>query len=184
MKKIVLTFGIIAGLIAAGLMSLNVAFIMHRTGFQAGLVIGYAAIVASMLPVFFGIRAYRESIGGGSITFGRAFAVGILISLISCAFYIVTWEIVYFKFMPNFLDTWATTQATTMKAQGASPEAIGAMTKQMSDMKVWYNNPVLNALVTLTEPLPVGLLVALISSIILRKKRPTAAANSAVPAES
>jgi hypothetical protein len=181
MKKIVLTFGIIAGLIAAVLMAGVMVPLMHRIGFEYGMLIGYTAITASMLPVFFGIRAYRETVGGGSISFGRAFTVGILISLISCAFYIVTWEIVYFFFIPDFLDTWAAAQANTMKAQGASADAINAMMKQMSDMKVWYNNPLLNALTTLIEPLPVGILVTLISSVILRKKKPAESSGAAVP---
>jgi len=35
--------------------------------------------------VFFGIRSYRDNVGGGTITFGKAFTVGILITLLSCA---------------------------------------------------------------------------------------------------
>ena len=184
MKRIVLTFGIIAGLIAAVLMAGVMVPLMHRIGFDYGLIVGYTTITASMLPVFFGIRAYRETVGGGSISFGRAFSVGILISLITCAFYIVTWEIVYFFFIPDFLDTWAAAQTTSMKAQGASAEAINAAVKQINDMKVWYNNPLFNALATLMEPLPVGILVTLISSIVLRKKKPAEGSGAAVPAVS
>lgn len=182
MKKIVLTFGVIGGLIAAVLMAGVMAPLMHRNGFEYGLVIGYATIIAAMLPIFFGIRAYRETVGGGTISFGRAFLVGILISLIACFFYIVTWEIVYFGFFPNFLDNWAVSQANQMRAQGASPEAINAAVKQITDMKVWYNNPFFNALATLVEPLPVGILITLISSLILRKKKPSLGADSAVSA--
>ena len=38
--------------------------------------------------------------------FGTAFGVGLLITLISCVFYVVTWEVIYFNFMPDFMDKW------------------------------------------------------------------------------
>jgi len=60
MKKIVLTFGVISGLISAGLMLANVSFV-YRIGFDKGLYIGYTIIVLSFLMVFFGIRSYRET---------------------------------------------------------------------------------------------------------------------------
>src|SRR3977135_128299 len=101
MKKIVLTFGLISGAVAAVLMFTTMLF-ADRIGFDRGLIVGYTTIVVSLLLVPFGIRSYRENVGGGQITFGRAFAVGILITLISCVFYVVTWEIVYFNFLPGF----------------------------------------------------------------------------------
>ena len=71
MKKIVLTFGVISGLISAGLMLANVSFV-YRIGFDKGLYIGYTIIVLSFLMVFFGIRSYRETVGGGQISFGSS----------------------------------------------------------------------------------------------------------------
>ena len=54
------------------------------------MVIGYTTMVLSFMLVFFGIRSYRENVGEGTIAFGRAFAVGILITLISSVLYVVT----------------------------------------------------------------------------------------------
>src|SRR5262245_41206444 len=89
MKKTVLTFGLISGVVSSLLMLLTVPFI-DRIGFDRGVFVGYTAIVLSFLLVFFGIKSYRENVGGGEITFGRAFTVGILITLISCVFYVLT----------------------------------------------------------------------------------------------
>lgn len=50
------------------------------------MVIGYTTIVLSFLLVFLGIRSYRENVGNGRITFGRAFGVDILITLVSFRF--------------------------------------------------------------------------------------------------
>jgi len=116
-----------------------------------------------------------KNVSDGHITFGRAFAVGILITLITCVCYVVAWEIIYFKFMPDFVDKYASYVVEKAKASGASQQVIDAKLQQMKSFKEMYNNLFINAAITLLEPLPVGLLVTLISAAILTKK--TSAAN-------
>src|SRR5215470_5146402 len=130
MKKIVLTFGLISGAISALLMFATVPF-MHKIGFDKGVFVGYTSIVLSFLMVFFGIRSYRENVGNGEISFLRAFSVGILITVISCAFYAVTWQIAYRLFMPDFFDKYTHYAVTKMQNEGKSPQDIAAMLEQM-----------------------------------------------------
>jgi hypothetical protein len=172
MKKTVLTFGLISGAMSS-LMMLATVPLMHRIGFDHGLVIGYTAIVLSFLLVFFGIRSYREQAGGG-ITFGRAFTVGILITLISCVFYVATWQLIYFKLQPGFMDKWEAYAVEKVRADGGTPEAVEAARRQIRTFKEAYDNPLTNAAYTFVEPFPVGLLVTLISAAALRRKRRTA----------
>jgi hypothetical protein len=171
MKKVVLVFGLISGAISSALMFLTLPF-MHRgvINFKNGEVIGYTAIFLSFLLVFFGIRSYREN-AGGVISFGRAFSVGILITLISCVFYVVSWEVIYYKVMPDFMDKYATHMVDTMREKGASDAAILAKQKEMEKMKELLRNPLINAAMTFIEPFPVGLVVTLVSAAILRKRR-------------
>jgi hypothetical protein len=89
MKKTILIFGLISGVISSLMMLATVPF-LHSVSFDKGLVVGYTSIVLSFLLVFFGIRSYRDNVGNGQITFTKAFAVGISITLISCLFYVVT----------------------------------------------------------------------------------------------
>src|SRR5262245_18679829 len=103
MKKIVVTFGLLSGAVSSAMMLLTLPFI-DRIGMHRGEVIGYTTIVASFLLVFFGVRAYRERVGGGSLTFGRGLLVGLLITLVSCACYIATWELVYYKLSSGFAE--------------------------------------------------------------------------------
>jgi uncharacterized protein DUF4199 len=170
MKKTVLTFGLISGVVSAAMMLATVPFV-DRIGFDKGVIVGYTGIVLSFMLVFFGIRSYRENIGGGRITFGRAVAVGILITLISCVFYVITWEIIYFNFMPDFADKYTAYAVEKAKASGAGPQQIAATMQRMKDMKAMFDNPVTNAALTFTEPFPVGLIITLISAGILRKKK-------------
>ena len=169
MKKIIVTFGLISGFISAGLMAVTVPF-EHKIGYDHGLVIGYTAIVLSFLLVFFGVRSYRENVGGGSISFGRAFAVGISITLISCIFYVVSWEILYYFFMPNFMDNWIAGTVQKAQAAGESAAAIQIKVQQLQHYKELYANPLINAAMTFIEPFPVGLVITLISSVTLRRR--------------
>jgi hypothetical protein len=175
MKKVVIVFGLISGAISSAMMFLTLPFINsgainHKNGYF----IGYTAIFLSFLLVFFGIRSYREN-AGGTISFGRGVAVGLLITLISCVFYVASWEIIYFKFMPDFVDKYAAHTIQALRAKGASEEAIAAKTKEMEKMKAMLDNPLINAAMTFIEPFPVGLIVTLLSAAILRKRTPTPA---------
>src|SRR6185295_13922229 len=100
MKKTVVTFGLLSGGVSSLMMLLTLPFI-ERIGFDRGAIFGYTAILMSFLLVFFGVRSYRENVGGGAVSFGRAFTVGLLITLVSCVFYVATWEIIYFKLWPG-----------------------------------------------------------------------------------
>src|SRR5215470_19787798 len=106
MKKVVLTFGLISGAIMA-VMMIGTAPFADKIGFDKGEILGYTIIVLSALLIFFGVRSYRENVSGGRLSFGRGFAVGILIALVASFFYVATWEVVYFKFMPDFADKYA-----------------------------------------------------------------------------
>lgn len=172
MKRTVLTFGLASGAVSSLLMLGTIPF-MHRIGFDHGLVVGYTGIVLSFLLVFFGIRSYREQ-AGGAITFGRAFSVGILITLISCVFYVATWQLIYFKLQPGFMDRWEVYAVEKARAKGETPEAVEATRRQIRTFKEAYDNPLTNAAYTFIEPFPVGLLVTLISATALRRNSPTA----------
>jgi hypothetical protein len=151
--------------------------LIDRIGFEKGMVLGYTTIVASFLLVFFGIRSYRDQMPGGTLTFGRAFQVGILITLVSCACYVATWEVVYFKLKPGFTDQYAAYAVEQVRKSGASPEKIAATEQRIREFKVQYDKVWVNAAYTFMEPFPVGLLVTIISAFALRRKRP----HQAVP---
>jgi ABC-type microcin C transport system permease subunit YejB len=169
MKKTVLTFGLISGAIAATLMLSTIPF-ADQIGFDKGMYVGYTAMVISFLMVFFGVRSYRENVGGGTITFGKAFTVGILITLISCACYVIAWEVTYFFFMPDFFEKYSAYLTESLKASGATQQAIAAKAEEMKKFKAVYDNPFFNAAFTFIEPFPVGLVMTLLSALILRKR--------------
>jgi hypothetical protein len=182
MKRIVLVFGVLSGLISSVLMCLTMP-LAHKDiiNNDTGLVIGYTGIVLSLLMVFFGIRSYREN-HGGTITFGRGFAVGILITVISCVFYVASWEVIYFKFMPDFAQRYSASQVAAMQRKGATNAQIAAKRQEMVQMKALLDNPVTNAAMTFIEPFPVGLVITIVSAAILRKRNSPSAQSQTVTA--
>jgi hypothetical protein len=178
MKKTVLIFGLISGVIMAAMMFATLPFTDSAWLQAHSMVVGYTTMVLSFMLVFFGIRSYRENIGGGTITFGRAFAIGILITLISSVLYVVTWEIMYFG-VPSFGQKFMAMCVAHVKNSGASPEAIQTELNQLK----YLDNPLINAALTFTEPFPVGLIITLISAAILRKKTKTVSGEQPATAE-
>ena len=184
MKKTVLIFGLISGAVSSLMMIATVPFLDKIGHGKGGYVVGYTAIVLSFLLVYFGIRSYRDNFGQGHITFTKAFAVGILITLISCVFYVVTWEVIYFNFMHDFMDKYGAHTIEKLKASGASAAAIQAQLQQLKKFKEMYENPLFNAAMTFIEPFPVGLAITLISAAVLRRKPQPQPAQSPLPASS
>ena len=129
MKKTVLTFGLISGALMA-LMMFGTMLFIKRIGFDKGEIVGYTGIVLAFLLIFFGIRSYRENIGGGRISFGRAFTVGILIALISSGCYVIAWEVIYFNFMHDSVDKYAAHVVEQVRASGARCQASGPKRKK------------------------------------------------------
>jgi hypothetical protein len=169
MKKTVLTFGLISGAVSATTMLATLPFV-EKIGWDKGEILGYTMIVLSALMVFFGVRSYRENAAGGRLTFGRGFAVGILITLISSACYVGTWEIINYKLMPDFTEKYVAHMVEHAKASGASQQKVDEKVRQAQEFKKMYDNPAINVAMTFAEVFPMGLVVTLISAGILRKK--------------
>jgi hypothetical protein len=149
MKKTVLTFGLIAGLMISVLMDGSLLLADKIGSGHNSMLLGYTMMVASFLLIYFGIRSYRDNNLAGQISFGRAFACGILIALITTVCYVGTWEILYFNFMPHFMDSYWAAQIAKVQARGLDP---------------------VNMAYTFMEPLPVGFIMTLISAAVLRRK--------------
>lgn len=169
MNKTILKYGLISGAIASALMLASAAYYNRTSDFRYGEVVGYTGILLSMLFVFLGTRAYRDRQEDGKLTFMKALEVSLLITLISCLCYVVTWMFVYEFIMPDFMEKFADHMVEQMKTSGAGEEQIRQTTAKMEEYKAMYRSPVKRFALTFIEPLPVGLLVSLVSSLVLRK---------------
>jgi hypothetical protein len=169
MRRIVLTFGLIAGAILSIMMAITMPF-HEKIGFDNGMIIGYTTMVVAFLMVYFGIKSYRENVANGEISFGRAFKVGLLITLIASTCYVLTWQVIQRVFPNDFMAQWTEYTLEKERAAGASEATLTAKRAEMEKFQEMYRNPLINMAMTLAEVLPVGLLMTVVSAAVLRRR--------------
>ncbi len=170
MKKIVIVNGLIAGVITGGMFLVTMGLYHDNGNFDGGMWIGYASMLLAFSLIFVAIIRYRDKYNNGSISFGKAFRIGLYITLIASTIYVVTWLVDYYVFIPDFAEKYAASVIDKLKSSGASLAEIAKQTKEMDSFKEMYKNPVMVVLFTYLEILPVGLLLSLIAAWILKRK--------------
>ena len=170
MKSFVVKFGFISGGISVALMFLTFVVLRGPWLFENGAFVGYAGMVLSFSVIFVGVRSYREQSGQGSLSFGKALQAGLLMALISCCCYSLMWLFINHFFYPNFADDYMQHEMSRLHQSGATAAVLQEKMKSLEEYKSMSANPFMNALLTFTEPLPVGIVMAVLSAAILRKK--------------
>jgi hypothetical protein len=170
MKKNVLVFGAVAGLITAAWGAVSVFLCYTNGNAETSMVLGYASMLLAFSLIFVCVKNYRDKYNGGIISFGKAFQIGIYITLIASTIYVIVWLFEYYLFVPDFMDKYAAHIISRAQAGGASVAEIATKTKEMTDMKEQYKNPIVVILYTYAEIFPVGLLVTFITALILKRK--------------
>jgi len=172
MKKLVFVYGIIAGLIVTGMMAFSTGYYCAKGDFEGGMIYGYSAMIIAFSMIFVGIKSFRDKHNGGTISFKKAFKIGLFISLIASTIYVIGWLINYYCFIPDFMDKYAAAMIAKAKASDISASELAKKTADMAQMKEWYKNPLFVILMTYVEILPVALIVTLISALILKRTTP------------
>lgn len=180
MKKIVLVFGLISGLVVSTIMGFSMIYMSKNPDLKMGassMVVGYLSMLLAFSLIFVAIKNYRDKQNGGVINFGKAFGMGLLIALIASTMYVIMWAIVYNNFMPDYMDKYCAQMIEEARAT-STPAQLQQTIDQMNKYKEMYKNPIFFALFTYMEILPVGLLVSLVAALILKRKNPTTTATA------
>ena len=169
MRRAAVIFGGISGLIGIASIVGTLPYLESGTTEKAD-AFGYASIVLSALLVFFGIRSHREKEGAGRITFGQGLLVGVLISLVSSVLFVGAFELVYFRFVPDYGEKYEACMAKRAQKPDATPAEVEKARSRAAMFRRLFDNPWTNAAVTFATTFPVGLAAAAISAAILRKR--------------
>lgn len=174
MRKLIFTFGLLAGVITSALGF--VLWSLCKNGivsFDKSEIVGYSIMVIALSMIFFGVKSYRDHHLNGAITFLKALRVGLLITLVASLVYAAVWEM-YLQISPGgqeaFMQIYTEHYLNSMKSKGAALAEIERMTRRFDEMTQMYKNPVIRFGMTLLEILPVGIIISLISAAILRRK--------------
>lgn len=173
MKKTVLKYGLWAGGLVSVIMMTSMILCYKQPEMwmgNAAMIVGFGSMLLAFSFIYVAIKHYRDKLNDGYISFGKAFKIGFLVTLIASTMYVATWALVYNFYMPDFMEVYVAHTQQQAEASGTLAEAQ-AKAAEMEQYKQWYKNPLLFALITYSEIMPVGLLVTLISSLILMRKR-------------
>lgn len=170
MKKNIIVYGLISGFIISALMAVTVSMCYNSGNFDSSIIVGYASMLIAFSMIFVGIKNYRDKYNAGLISFGKAFKIGLFITLIASAIYVIVWLIEERLFFPDFMEKYTAHEMTRLQTSGISATELASKAKDLEQAKEWYKNPFLKILMTFLEILPVGLIVTLISSFILKRK--------------
>ncbi|MES2418650.1 MAG: DUF4199 domain-containing protein [Bacteroidota bacterium] len=170
MKKNILIFGSISGLIVSSMAITMAIKCVNNEDFSGNMLLGYTFMLLAFSFVFVGIKNYRDKFNEGIITFNKAFKIGLLITLVASTIYVLIWLITYYCFVPDFMDKYTAHVLREAAANNPSKVVMDEKIAEMANYKEMYKNPVLVVLFTYLEIFPIGLLITIISALILKRK--------------
>jgi len=140
---------------------------------SGGMIMGFSAMAVAFSFIFVGIKNYRDKQNGGIITFGKAFLLGCMISLIASTLYVLTWAVEFHYVLPDFMDKYAAMQIRQLHESGMKGAELDEAIKKIETTSYDYkHNPFVFTMYTYMEILPVGIIITLISALILKRKTP------------
>lgn len=165
MKKIILIFGVVIGALLSTNAIIHMNIMYTNPDYKGNDVLGYVTLVVIFSLIFVGVRNYRNKYLGGTISFLQALKSGALICFIASTVYVTIGLSYYYLFAPDFIDVF-----TDFMIRHSAPDEVEATTAQMANFKEMYKNPLFAILVSYLEVLPIGMIVALVSALIVKKK--------------
>ncbi|WP_436516006.1 DUF4199 domain-containing protein [Ekhidna sp. To15] len=166
-KKIALKYGLISGslIVSSWFITLGLE---DDPDFGMAEVLGYAIMIAALSAVFLGIKKIRDE--KGAISFKEAFFNGLGITLVASVIYVIGWMIYMPNFAPDFVDKYRASQIELIEQSDIAEEEKMKEINEMDDWMESYKKPHVMIAMTFTEIFPIGVLITLISSLILKRK--------------
>ncbi len=142
----------------------------QKIDFEAEQWRGYLVMILALSTIFFGVKSYRDKDRNGYISFKDAFVNGLAITFVASVVYVIGWMIFYPNFIPDFADQYAAFEIEQFSELGLSPDEIDTKTKYLLEFNEMYKKPLVMAGFSFLEIFPVGIIIALISAFILKRK--------------
>ena len=171
MRKIVLTYGTIAGVVILGSFFLGQALDGEDSSWAALEWLGYLTMIVAFSMIFVAVKRYRDQELGGVIKFGTAFKLGLGVSLVASAIYVVSWEANLALTDYAFIAEYTESVLESKRADGVQGAELAALEADMAEMRVNYAKPWYRLPMTFAEIFPVGLLITLLSATLLRNSQ-------------
>ena len=170
MQRIILSYGVVCGLIVIVTSIIGLSFADRNATFEYSAWIGYLVMLVALSMIFVATKRYRDQIQGGIITFGEGLQVGLGIAAVAGIVYAGVWEIYLFLTDYTFMDNYTQSIIDARQAAGASANEMTALLADMDQLKSQYANPLYRIPMTFIEIFPVGFVISLVSAGLLRTR--------------
>lgn len=169
MKSTVYRYGIYATLTIVAL-SWGVFFLLKNVGQSLQELAGYLTILLAMIFIFLGIRHFRDRVNGGYLSFSQGLKIGVLIVLIPAVAFGL-FDILYTEVLnPTWKEDYYTKYIDDLRKSVAA-DKLDAAIKKAEKEKEMFSNPVFQFLLMGGTVFIIGFIVAIISSLTLRRSK-------------
>jgi hypothetical protein len=170
MRRIVLINGLLASVMACLWLALSFIVATDKL-LDLGMLLGFSTMILAFVFVFIAIVQYRNNVNGGYISFGKAFQIGFLVTLMASTCYVVVWLINFQYFSSDFMAKYTEATLNKMRLNGASATELASTAKKMAEDAYIYNNSIWVRIgYTYLEILPLGTVITVIAALVLKRK--------------
>jgi hypothetical protein len=167
MKSTIIKFGMYSSILLIILFGISFLF-EGAMDFSTSEIFGYLTIVLSLSFVYFGIRNYRDAINQGTVSFGKALKVGVLITLLASITFglinVVYTEIINPEFTAEYYE-----YSIEKYRESLPEEAFKTKLIELESQKDLFKNPLVNFVIMGLTVFIIGFIISLISGLILHQ---------------
>ena len=170
MKKTVVRYGIYASLLMVALSAIDFFVVAKMASYAVQEVAGYLTMLLSMIFVFIGMRYYRDTVNGGTLSFWQGIKIGLLIVIIPSVcfglFDLLYTEVIH----PGWMQEYYAKYLERIRIS-TPPDKLEAVLKKMNAEKEMFSNPLMQFLLMSLTVFIIGFIVTIISAISLRRNK-------------
>ena len=168
MKNKNIQYGIIAGLIVLVAMFVSVNLSGNELTYKQSEIIGVGGQFVAFSTIVFAILKHKKE--QGSMSFGEAFKIGMIITVIATAFWVIGW-LIYVSINPEVVDAMFNKQMDMIRSSGGSEEEIAKKLEDAKTMIESYKNPLVKIVVSIIEIFPTGIAITLVTALFAKTRK-------------
>lgn len=170
MKKLAMIYGLSGA--AVMMFGVMLPFWIWGTDMELGdgEIFGYLSMTLALTAIYFGIRKYKSELND-SLSFKRAFVFGTWVNFVAAVAFGIFSFVLYTWIMPDFLQTYLEHSVVLIESNPElSPEEVEAELSYIRDNQSLWLHPGFNGLLMFGTVFPIGLVMTVIFSWVLRDK--------------
>ena len=172
MTRLIFLFGSISGALASAFIIGGIYFAsLNGEGGGGSMLVGYLSMLLSLSLIFLAVKRYRDTVTGGVVKFWPAFLVGLGVAAVAGVFYTLAWEIYFRATDGAWMQAYIAGLIEAQREAGMIGAELDDFIEETENSMALYVHWWFRMPLTFVEIFPVGILVSLIASAVLRNPK-------------